>query len=152
MLRMPFHYSFTVEHWYTERVLIATKELSSFLYSRARPLTTVFLLNIFARVHSRLLTRSKFAMATFLSLAVCIVVSCRLERLSLETCNARKMIAWGRCTPLTIGGVWYENQRGHWFHQSARSLTGEETEVEEYYDDENSEIVYMYGPIRHSYG
>ena len=28
--------------------------------------------------------------------------------------------------------VWYENQRLHWFHQSARLLTGEQTE-----DDEN---------------
>ena len=48
MLRMPFHYSFTVERWYRDysSVLIA-------LYSRARSLTTVFLFNIFARVRSR---------------------------------------------------------------------------------------------------
>ena len=31
--------------------------------------------------------------------------------------------------------VWYENQRLHWFHQSARLLTGEQTE-----DDENARV------------
>ena len=57
--------------------------------------------------------------------------------------------------------VWYENQRLCWFHQSARSLTREDEEEEEY-DDGNSKITYksnfsckemkvrMYGPIRHS--
>ena len=67
MLRMPFHYSFTVERWYRDysSVLIAQKScrLSIFLrafahdripvqYFRACPLATVFFL-----------TRSKFAMA-----------------------------------------------------------------------------------------
>ena len=31
-----------------------------------------------------------------------IVVSCGLERFSLETCNAKIAIAWVRCTPMTI--------------------------------------------------
>ena len=54
--------------------------------------------------------------------------------------------------------VWYGNQRLYWFHQSARSFTGEEDEEEE----ENSRFVYelflvwraegTYGAIRHSYG
>ena len=60
VLRMPFHYSFTVERWYRDysSVLIAQKSCRPFYifsrafahdripvqYFRARPLTTVFLL------------------------------------------------------------------------------------------------------------
>ena len=68
MLRMPFHYSFTVVQSSLHKRAAVLSIFSCALahdripvqYFCACPLTTVFLL-----------TRSKFAMATFLSLAIC---------------------------------------------------------------------------------
>ena len=90
--------------------------------------------------------------------AIVIFFSCRLERFSDMQCKNIDRLGTMHTSEYRRF-VWYENQRVHWFHQSARSFTEED---EEEYDDENSRFAYerfivwrdegTYGPINHSYG
>ena len=80
MLRMPFHYSFTVERWCRDYLKscrpfarVRSRPYSCSIFSRARPLTTVFFL-----------TR---AMATFLSLAICRRMRKKRKRVQSSTCR-----------------------------------------------------------------